>query len=65
MEIRGRLGSGACLVFGFDLFLFFSLTLGLSVFADLQSLGFLYSRALPKTMGWLARGAMRSVPPDE
>lgn len=50
------------LVFGFDFF-----DSGLSVFADLQSLGFQFSRALPETMGygWLARGVRRSVPPGE
>lgn len=45
--------------------LFFDTDSGLSVFADLQSLGFQFSRALPETMGWLARGVTRSVPPGE
>lgn len=41
MEIRGRLGSGACSL-SLVLICFAFLDSGLSVLADLQSLGFLF-----------------------
>lgn len=64
MEIRGRLGSGACSL-SLVLICFAFLDSGLSVLCGSAVAWLSVSRARLETMGWLARGARRSVPPGE